>query len=248
MALPKIDTPVYDLELPLSKKKIRFRPFLVKEQRNLMMAMESDDKETIERNIRQVLHNCTLTEGLEIDKLPIIDVEFYFINLRARSVGEVVQNRYRCENEVEEKVCGNLMDVELNVLEIQPDMTNVVDDVIQINDKISVKLKFPEFSILERANKFESVTDMAFDMIAESVEYIFDGEQYYYAAESEPDDIIEFIESLNQDQFNKIENFFNNLPKLNKSIEVDCKKCGFHHTIQVEGLDSFFAYHFVMTI
>jgi len=241
MALPKIDTPVYDLELPLSKKKIRFRPFLVKEQRNLMMAMESDDKETIERNIRQVLHNCTLTEGLEIDKLPIIDVEFYFINLRARSVGEVVQNRYRCENEVEEKVCGNLMDVELNVLEIQPDMTNVVDDVIQINDKISVKLKFPEFSILERANKFESVTDMAFDMIAESVEYIFDGEQYYYAAESEPDDIIEFIESLNQDQFNKIENFFNNLPKLNKSIEVDCKKCGFHHTIQVEGLDSFFA-------
>jgi len=241
MALPKIDTPVYDLELPLSKKKIRFRPFLVKEQRNLMMAMESDDKETIERNIRQVLHNCTLTEDLVIDKLPIIDVEFYFINLRARSVGEVVQNRYRCENAVEEKVCGNLMDVELNILEIQPDMTNVVNDVIQINDRISVKLKFPEFSILERANKFESVTDMAFDMIAESVEYIFDGEQYYYAAESEPDEIIEFIESLNQDQFNKIENFFNNLPKLNKSIEVDCKKCGFHHTIQVEGLDSFFA-------
>jgi hypothetical protein len=241
MALPKIDTPVYDLELPLSKKKIRFRPFLVKEQRNLMMAMESDDKETIERNIRQVLHNCTLTEDLVIDKLPIIDVEFYFINLRARSVGEVVQNRYRCENEVEEKPCGNLMDVELNILEIQPDMTNVIDDVIQINDRISVKLKFPEFSILERANKFESVTDMAFDMIAESVEYIFDGEQYYYAAESEPDEIIEFIESLNQDQFNKIENFFNNLPKLNKSIEVDCKKCGFHHTIHVEGLDSFFA-------
>jgi hypothetical protein len=241
MALPKIDTPVYDLELPLSKKKIRFRPFLVKEQRNLMMAMESDDKETIERNIRQVLHNCTLTEGLEIDRLPIIDVEFYFINLRARSVGEVVQNRYRCENAVEEKVCGNLMDVELNILEIQPDMSGVVNDVIQINDRISVKLKFPEFSILERANKFESVTDMAFDMIAESVEYIFDGEQYYYAAESEPDEIIEFIESLNQDQFNKIENFFNNLPKLNKNIEVDCKKCGFHHSIQVEGLDSFFA-------
>ena len=91
-----------------------------------------------------------------------------------------------------------------------------------------VDLKYPEFSVLERANKFESVTDMAFDMIAESVEYIFDGEQYYYAAESEPDEIIEFIESLNQDQFNKIENFFNNLPKLNKKIEMDCKKCNFH--------------------
>jgi len=241
MALPKIDTPVYDLELPLSKKKIRFRPFLVKEQRNLLMAMESDDKETIERNIRQVLHNCTLTEGLDIDRLPIIDVEFYFLNLRARSIGEIVQSRYRCENIVEEKTCGNLMTAELNILEIQPDMTNVVNDIIQINNVISVKLKYPEFSVLERANKFESITDMAFDMIAESVEYIFDGEQYYYAAETEPDEIIEFIESLSQEQFSKIENFFNNLPKLNKKIEMDCKKCKFHHTIEVEGLDSFFA-------
>ena len=232
MALPKIDTPVYDLELPLSKKKIRFRPFLVKEQRNLLMAMESDDKETIERNIRQVLHNCTLTEGLDIDRLPIIDVEFYFLNLRARSIGE---------NVVEEKTCGNLMTAELNILEIQPDMTNVVNDIIQINNAISVKLKYPEFSVLERANKFESINDMAFDMIAESVEYIFDGEQYYYAAETEPDEIIEFIESLSQEQFSKIENFFNNLPKLNKKIEMDCKKCKFHHTIEVEGLDSFFA-------
>jgi len=241
MALPKIDTPVYDLELPLSKKKIRFRPFLVKEQRNLLMAMESDDKETIERNIRQVLHNCTLTEGLDIDRLPIIDVEFYFLNLRARSIGEIVQSRYRCENVVEEKTCGNLMTAELNILEIHPDMTNVVNDIIQINNAISVKLKYPEFSVLERANKFESITDMAFDMIAESVEYIFDGEQYYYASESEPDEIIEFIESLSQEQFSKIENFFNNLPKLNKKIEMDCKKCNFHHTIEVEGLDSFFA-------
>jgi len=241
MALPKIDTPVYDLELPLSKKKIRFRPFLVKEQRNLLMAMESDDKETIERNIRQVLHNCTLTENLDIDRLPIIDVEFYFLNLRARSIGEVVQSKYRCENVVEEKTCGNLMTAELNILEIQPDMSNVVNDIIQINNVISVKLKYPEFSVLERANKFESITDMAFDMIAESVEYIFDGEQYYYASESEPDEIIEFIESLSQEQFSKIENFFNNLPKLNKKIEMDCKKCNFHHTIEVEGLDSFFA-------
>ena len=205
------------------------------------MAMESDDKETIERNIRQVLHNCTLTEGLDIDRLPIIDVEFYFLNLRARSIGEIVQSRYRCENVVEEKTCGNLMTAELNILEIQPDMTNVVNDIIQINNAISVKLKYPEFSVLERANKFESITDMAFDMIAESVEYIFDGEQYYYAAETEPDEIIEFIESLSQEQFSKIENFFNNLPKLNKKIEMNCKKCNFHHTIEVEGLDSFFA-------
>jgi len=240
MALPKIDTPVYEIDLPLSKKHIRFRPFLVKEQRNLMMAMEADDKETIERNVRQVLHNCTLTENIDIDRLPILDVEYYFLQLRARSVGEVVENKYRCENTVEEKECGGLMDVNFNLLDIQIETDPSIDDTIQINDQISVKLKYPEFSIVQRAAKFESVTDMAFDMIVESIEYIFDGEQYYYASESDPAELIEFIESLNQSQFEKLEEFFNKLPKLNKKIEVDCKKCGFHHVINVEGLDSFF--------
>jgi T4 bacteriophage base plate protein len=240
MALPKIDTPVYEIDLPLSKTRIRFRPFLVKEQRNLMMAMEADEKETIERNIRQVLHNCTLTENIDIDKLPIIDVEYYFLQLRARSVGEVVENKYRCENVVENDKCGNLMDVNLNLLEIQIETDPSLDDVIQINGQISVKLKYPEFSVIQRASKFESATDMAFDMIVESIEWIFDGEQYYYANESEPAELIEFVESLNQTQFEKIEEFFNKLPKLNKKIEVDCKKCGFHHTINVEGLDAFF--------
>jgi hypothetical protein len=240
MALPRIDTPVYELDLPLSKKHIRFRPFLVKEQRNLMMAMESDDKETIEKNIRQVLHNCTLTENINIDKLPIIDVEFYFLNLRARSVGEVVENKYRCENEVNDKSCGGLMEVSLNLLDIKVDMSEDIKDEIQLTSQIVVKLKYPEFSILERASKFDNVTDMAFDMIVDSIEYIFDGEQYHYAKESTPEELIDFIESLNQEQFKKIEEFFNHLPKLNKKIEMDCKKCKFHHTIDVEGLDSFF--------
>jgi hypothetical protein len=240
MALPKIDTPIYEIDLPLSKKHIRFRPFLVKEQRNLMMAMESDEKETIEKNIRQVLHNCTLTENIDIDKLPVIDVEYYFLQLRARSVGEIIENKYRCENIVEDSPCGSLMDVNFNLLDIQVEFDPTIKDVIQINDKISVKLKYPEFSIIQRASKFESVTDMAFDMIVESIEHIFDGEQYYYASESDPAELIEFVESLNQSQFEKIEEFFDKLPKLNKKIEVDCKKCKFHHTINVEGLDSFF--------
>jgi hypothetical protein len=240
MALPKIDVPIYELDLPLSKKHIRFRPFLVKEQRNLMMAMESDDKETIEKNIRQVLHNCTLTENIDIDSLPIIDVEFYFLNLRARSVGEIVENKYRCENIVDDKKCNNLMDSQLNLLDIKVDMNGSVDDNIQLTDKISIKLKYPEFSILERSTNFENATDMAFDMIVESIESIFDGEQFYYAKETDPAELVEFVESLNQEQFAKIEEFFNNLPKLNKTIEMDCKKCGFHHTIEVEGLENFF--------
>ena len=238
MALPKIDAPVYELDLPLSKKHIRFRPFLVKEQRNLMMALESDDKGNIEKNVRQVLHNCTLTEGIEIDDLPILDVEYYFIQLRARSVGEVVENKYKCENLVDEKPCGNLMESNLNLLDIKVNMPENQSDVIQLNNKLSIKLKYPEFSILSA--DISSATDLAFSMIVNSIEYIFDGEQYYYAKESSLEELTEFVESLNQQQFSKIEDFFSNLPTLNKTIQMDCKKCGFHHTIEVEGLESFF--------
>jgi hypothetical protein len=239
MALPKIDAPIYELELPLSKKHIRFRPFLVKEQRNLMMALESDDKETIEKNIRQVLTNCTITDGVDIDKLPILDVEFFFINLRARSVGEVVDNRYRCENVVNDKKCGNLMETEINLLDIKVNFPENVKDEIQLNDKLSIKLKYPEFSIISGAGE-SSATDLAFNMIINSIEHIYDGQQYYYAKESTKEELVEFIESLNTEQFAKIEEFFENLPTLNKTIEMDCSKCGFHHKIEVEGLESFF--------
>jgi hypothetical protein len=240
MALPKIDTPVYDLELPLSKKQIRFRPFLVKEQKNLMMAMEADDKETIERNIKQVLTNCTLTDGIVIDNLPVIDVEFYFIQLRARSVGEIVENRYICTNEIEGTQCGHKMDAKFNLLEISVDIDPEAKDVIKINESISIKLKYPEFSLVEKLKKKENAVDIAFEVVIDSIEYIFDGEQYHYAAEVTRKELTDFVESLNQEQFGRLEEFFNNLPKLNKKIDLKCGKCGFDHAISMEGLESFF--------
>jgi hypothetical protein len=237
MALPKIDTPVYELELPISKKKIKFRPFLVKEQRNLLMAMEANDAETIQQNIRQVLENCTISE-INFDDLPIIDVEYYFLNLRARSVGEMVQNKYRCNNEVDGVECGNIMEVEINVLDIQVEKDESIKDEIKITDNITVKLKYPSFSVLKRATNVESAADMALDMIAESIEYIYDGEQFYYAKESDPVELIEFIESLNQEQFGKLEVFFNRLPKMKKDIQMNLNLCLYlarvllRHTIQ----------------
>jgi hypothetical protein len=240
MALPKIDSPIYELTLPMSKKQVRFRPFLVKEQRNLMMAMESNDKSTIEKNIKQVLHNCTLTENIEIDNLPIIDIEYYFIQLRARSVGEVVDNKYRCENPVDGTPCGNLMEVKMNLLEIEITDSGKDNSEIQITDKIMIKLSYPKFSALDTVKDTESPSDMAFEMILNSIEHIFDGEQFYYANETSKEELTEFIESLNQEQFSRIEEFFDNLPTLNKKVEIDCKKCGFHHTIEVEGLENFF--------
>ena len=238
--LPKIDTPVYELILPLSQKHIRFRPFLVKEQKNLLMAIEADDKETIERNIKQVLHNCTLTNNIEIEKLPVIDVEYYFIQLRARSVGEVIENKYICNNEVDGNKCGNKIDVNLNLVDIQVQKKPNYSHIIQLTDKISIKLKYPEFSTIEKIKEKNNSVDIAFQMIVDSIEYIFDGDQYFYSNESTPKELTEFIESLNSKQFSKIEEFFENLPTLNKVVETKCSKCGFEHVIVVEGLESFF--------
>jgi hypothetical protein len=240
MALPKIDVPTYEIELPVSKTKIKYRPFLVKEQRNLLMALESLESTTIQQNIKDILYNCTLTENVDIDKLPIIDVEYYFINLRAKSVGEIVESRYRCNNEVDGKECGNIMEKDVDLTQIKVQMKNDVSPEIQLTPNISIKLKYPEFGIVKDSIKYENINDVTFHMIAQSIEYIYDGQQFYYANESTTEELVEFVEGLNQEQFNKIENFFNNLPKLKETLDIKCSKCGFDHKIEVEGLESFF--------
>ena len=239
MALPKIDVPSYELELPLSKKKIKYRPFLVKEQRNLLMAIEANDTKSVQRTIKDILNNCTLTEGIDVDKLPIIDIEYYFINLRAKSVGEVVEARYKCNNEVDDVECGNIMEKEINLLDIKVQENDSSPD-IQLTDKISIRMKYPDFGVVQNSIELEDITEVTFNMIAQSIEYVYDGEQFHYASETTPEELLQFVESLNQEQFNKIEKFFENLPKLKETVNLTCSKCGFHHTIEVEGLENFF--------
>ena len=240
MALPKLDVPTYEIELPVSKKKIKYRPFLVKEQRNLLMAIESNESATIQQNVKDILYNCTLTENIDIEKLPIIDVEFYFINLRAKSVGEIIETKYRCNNIVDEKECNNIMETNINLLDLKVEVKEDISPEIKLTENISIKLKYPEFGIVKDSLQYDDVTSTAFNMIAESIEYIYDGEQFYYGSEAEPGEMIEFIEGMNQEQFNKIENFFNNLPKLKEMVHMKCGKCGFEHNIDVEGLENFF--------
>jgi hypothetical protein len=241
MALPKIDIPTYELELPISKKKLTFRPFLVKEQRNLLMALESEDTTSIQNSIKQILNNCTITENVDINKLPIIDVEYYFIHLRAKSVGELVETKYRCSNMVEDKLCSGIMETSWNLMNIKPVYGDeVVDPEIQITDKIVVKMKYPEFGIVQDSTEIDDVTEMTLKMVSNSIEYIYDGEQFHYAHEADQQELQEFVDNLNQEQFLKIENFLNNLPKLKEKVEMKCGKCGFDHTIEVEGLENFF--------
>jgi len=240
MALPKLDVPTYDLVLPLTKKKIKFRPFTVKEQRNLLMAMEADDSETIQQAIATILYNCTLTPGIEIEHLPIVDVEYFLINLRSKSVGEIVDARYRCNNEVDGKTCGNIMQTDVDLTKIGIEQDEKIDPEIQLSGKFVVKMKYPEFSFLTEASKYDDINKLTFNIIAQSVEYVYDGDQFYYANEVGLDEMVEFIENLSQEQFDKIEKFFDNLPKIRQKIDLKCKKCGFQHHLNVEGLENFF--------
>lgn len=204
------------------------------------MALEADDKETIERNIKQILHNCTLTENIDIDRLPVVDVEYYFINLRSKSVGEIVENTYICNNETEGGTCGNKMSVEIDLNTISVENFNPDDSIINLTQNISMKLKYPEFSVVEKVSQNQNSVETAFKIIVDSIDYIFDGDQYYYASETPAQELMDFVESLNQEQFSKLEKFFDKIPKIKKDVEIKCSKCGFDHSITVEGLENFF--------
>ena len=241
MALPKLEVPTYELELPLSKKKIKYRPFLVKEQKALLMAMESGDAHSIQHNVREILDVCTLSKDFDIDELSIVDVEYYFIHLRAKSVGEISETKYRCNNEVEDgKTCGNVMEVKINLMEIKPEYQEHIDPEIQLTDKIVIKMRYPPFKLIKDSVDIDNITDVTFNMLAQSIEHIYDGEQFHYAKEQTTQELIEFVEQLSQEQFEKLENFFNSIPKLKKSVDITCSKCGFPHKLDVEGLESFF--------
>ena len=132
------------------------------------------------------------------------------------------------------------MEVKVNLLDIKVEMNDHEGDVIELTKKIKVKLKYPEFSVIKRVEKKTDISDLALTLIADSIDWIHDGEQYYYAKECSPGELVEFIESLPQEEFSKLEEFFDKLPKLSKKIEVTCSKCGHVHTIDIEGLENFF--------
>ncbi len=242
MPLPKLELPSYEIELPLSKKKLKYRPFVVKEQKSLLMAMESGDADSIQNVVRDILEVCTLTKDVNFDELPILDVEYFFINLRAKSVGEVVESKYRCNNLIEDKMCNNIMETKIDLTEISVDRNEDINPEIQLTENLILKMKYPEFGLIKSSVALDNITEVTFNMIANSIEYIYDGEQFYYAKEQSQEELLQFVEQLNQQQFGKIENFLENLPKLKKDVKLKCSKCQFEHEMNVEGLESFFGF------
>jgi len=245
MALPKIDVPVYETKLISSGKTIKYRPFLVKEQKLFLMAAQAaDEKETIDV-VKQVLNNCILTD-IDVDDLPTFDLEYLFMQLRARSVGEVVNLKYNCNNKVtdtdgESKPCGGLVKFDMNLLEIEPTRSEEHSNKIVISDKLGVVMKYPTLKMIgdTKALQDESIESIM-DIIIKCIDYIYDADQMYYAKDSTQEELMEFVESMQQDDLEKIQKFFTTMPKMSKPLDFKCGKCGYEEKIVVEGMQNFF--------
>jgi hypothetical protein len=250
MALPKIDLPIFELKLVSVSDPIRFRPFLVKEEKLLLMALQSSNDAEIMSTIKQVINNC-LVDELDIDKIPIFDIEYLFLNIRARSIGEKVETYYVCRNVVgktkteegldEDVQCMHMMPIEVNLLDIKPP----IDDLptkIYITKDIGIQLKYPNLKTFKSMDNLlmSEGSKEVFDMIFSCTEYIFDKDELHYASETDKEEFYAFLDSLTQEQFDKITDFFELLPTITYNIQHDCQKCGFHHELTMEGLNDFF--------
>lgn len=243
--LPKIDVPLYEITLPLLKKKVKFRPFLVKEEKILLMAAESDDQDAILLAIKQIINNCCVSD-IDVEELPILDFEYFFMHLRARSVGEVVDLQYKCNNTIsgegeEEKKCNALVKLSFNALEVEPEI-NTIDNKIQLTPNLGIALKYPNFKNIEDISKIQdlSSTELISKTIISSIDFIYDNESMYYAKDTPEEELIDFIDSLTREQFGKIQEFFESIPKLKKQIKFTCQKCAYEEELMLEGIQSFF--------
>jgi hypothetical protein len=241
--LPKIDVPVYEAILPSNKKTVKFRPFLVKEQKLLLMASQGTEvKETIDA-IKQILKNCVLSE-VDIDTLPVFDLEFLFLNLRARSVNEMVSIRYKCNNQItdsegEIKVCSGHVDYELNVLDIKPEFGPNHTNKIMISENMGMVLKYPTFEIMRKLESTDE-NEMVFELLLNCVDFIFDKDQIYHSKDVPKEELVEFIDNLQQKHLELIKEFFDSMPKVKKDLDFKCSKCGHEDKITIEGVQSFF--------
>jgi len=241
--LPKLDVPIHEVKLISTGKTIRFRPFLVKEQKLFLMASESTDpKETI-NTIRQVLKNCILDE-LDIDSLPTFDLEFLFMNLRARSVEEVVDLKYKCNNIVkndkdEDTTCTGSVEFKLNLLEIEPIKDPNHTNKIQLTENLGIALKYPSFDMIQKYES-KSENEIMAGVLTDCIDYVFDIDQIYYAKDQTKEELDEFIDNLQQKDLEKIKVFFDTMPEIKKDVHFKCPKCLYEEDIQIKGLQSFF--------
>ena len=239
MALPKINTPTYDLTLPSTGKKIKYRPFLVREEKILIMALETEDMAQITNAVVEILNDCILTKGVSVNKLATFDIEYLFLNVRAKSVGESIDVNVTCPDDNKTTV-----EVKVDIDSIKIIKNKNHKDTVKLDDTLSLKLNYPSIEQFIE-NNFESSKGSeittTLDMITSCIDMIYTDEESWNASETSKKDLEEFIEQLNTKQFRVIEGFFDTMPKLSHSIKVKNPKTDVESTVVLEGLAAFFS-------
>lgn len=230
MTLPKLNTPTYELILPSTGEKIKYRPFLVKEHKVLMTMAEADNAE-VARVVGELVDVCTFNK-LNISKLPHFDIEYIFLQLRAKSISETVDVVVNCD-------CGNKIDATFNIDTLKVEKDSMHSNKIMLNKDFGVEMSYPVFN--EVIEVFASNdTSKVIELIIKCIKGVFDSENYWDARDQTKEEIEEFVYSLTKEQFDKIETFFVTAPKVVQIVESDCPKCGKHNTSRLEGLSNFF--------
>ena len=238
MPLPTIATPTYELELPSTGKPIKYRPFLVKEEKLLVLALETEDTKEISNAIKAVLKNCIQTKGIKVESLPTFDIEYLFLNIRGKSVGEQIEVNLIAPDDGETSVS-----VTINIDEIKVQKSEDHTNKIRLDDNLMMEMKYPSLDQFIKSNFdiSESTMDQSFDLIASCVDKIYSEEEVWVAADVTKKELVEFLEQMNSIQFKQIEKFFETMPKLSHEITFTNPKTKVESTVVLEGLSSFFA-------
>tara|TARA_B000000565_G_scaffold64814_1_gene43681 strand:+ start:1837 stop:2562 length:726 start_codon:yes stop_codon:yes gene_type:complete len=241
MPLPKITTPTYELELPSTGKKIKYRPFLVKEEKVLILALESENIKQITSSIKSILKECIQTRGVKIDTLPIFDIEYLFLNVRGKSVSEALELVVTCPDDNKTTVPVKVYIDEIGVVK-DPDHKN---DII-LDDTLTLRLKYPSLDEFIKNNfdfssRDEGALEQSFEIIASCIDQVYNEDESWAASDCTKKELLEWVETLNTNQFKLIESFFTSMPKLSHTIKVKNPKTKVESEVKLEGLSSFFA-------
>ena len=235
MSLPIINTPQYSLIVPSTDEEITFRPFLVKEEKILLIAQETGDDEASYRAVRNIIENC-VTEPIDLDRMPLFDMEYIFLNLRAKSVGEVAQLKVKCPDDNK-----TMVDIEVDLTQVQVHMEEGHNARIQLTDDIGILMAYPSLGTVgAMQNHKKGQADALFEMICNCLYQVWQGEEVHDAMDYSLKDKMTFVDSLNHQQFEKIQKFFETMPTLRHEIEITNPKTKKKSTVTLEGMNSFF--------
>ena len=239
--LPKIDVPIYELKIPSSGKEIKVRPFLVKEEKLLLMAAESSDINEIIRTTKQIINNCLVEGDVDIEKLPFFDVDYLFIALRAKSISETIEVGFTCNHVLPEtgQKCGHNFDAEIDISNasiVKPD----IPMIYELGGRVSVKMKYPSYSLMKVIDERGNPLERKINIIINCIDQIVKGDKVYSSKDYSKDDLREFVENLTEENYKKLEGFTMNFPYFAVLFDKTCGKCGHDHHIEYTDFESFF--------